>query len=355
MKRLFDPAAGTALVSSAAIALVMLFPGVEVYLKNRDYFSLSPSAALVWCVFSFLIFFAVCSAVLFVLRNTRAFDSVHACCWGVTVSFLLQYLCWSDFFPAGIAGMLPRRELLFFSGLHLVLLLAPPVGAVFLRRGIRRNAKKIAAAVVLTQIVSVVAVFCESRSQKYDFSEYSLSGKTKFEFGKKENVIFLVIDAMGERLCKEAFAEYPELRKSFADFVCFDRIVSPIPRTMYAVPAMLTGTDFPEKYDGSDRGHAEYVQRACRSETSLFTALKKDGFRREAYPLILQTISYGPDVIDNSVPVTRAVEKQSAVQIVDSVLERQIPFFARPLVEKYYYISTDHFVTPRDPELDSDG
>jgi len=355
MKRFFDPAAGTALVSSAAIALVMLFPGVEVYLKNRDYFSLSPFGALVWAALAFLIFFAAGSAVLFPLRNTRAFDSVHACCWGLTVSFLLQYLCWSDFFPAGIAEMLPPRELLFFAGLHLVLLLAPPVGAVLLRRGIRRNAKKIAAAVVLTQIVSVVSVFCESRSQKYDFTEYSLSEKTKFEFGKRGNVIFLVIDAMGERLCKEAFAEYPELRKSFADFVCFDRIVSPIPRTMYAVPAMLTGIEFPEKYDGSDKGHAEYVQRACRSETSLFTALKKDGFRCEGYPLILQTISYSPDVIDNSVPVTSAVEKQSAVQIVDSVLERQIPFFARPLVEKYYYIATDHFVTPRDPELDSDG
>ena len=269
---------------------------------------------------------------------------------------MLQYLFWSGFFPEQVGEDFFAPYILFPAAVHLVLLLLPPAAAVHFRRTVRKIAAQIASVIILTQLVSILGVCFDNRAQDYDFTEYTLSEEKKFEFGRKENVIVLVVDAMGERLCKEVMTQYPEVRELFRDFVCFDRMTSPIPRTMYAVPSILTGIGYPHVNGVPDEdGHAEYLKRACRAENSLFQGLKKRGFRVEGYPFMLQTISYGPDVIDNSVPISHQVEKHSAMEILDTALGRQIPFFVKPLLEEYYYFATDRFTTPRDPEAAVSG
>jgi len=356
MKNFLRSSTGAALLVPAAAACAILFPCAEVYLRNRAYFSLSLRAAAGFGATAFLVCFLAGAAVLLVLRRTRFFSAAAALFLGSCVSFLFQYLFWSGFFPEAPRDIVFAPYMLFLAAIHLILLLVPPATAVFFRRTVIRNASGIAAVIILTQLVSVACACFDSRTRNYDFTEHTLSEAKKFEFGRKENVIVLVVDAMGERLCKEVMAQYPEVRDLFRDFVCFDRMTSPIPRTMYAVPAILTGIAYPHVNGvADDNGHAGYLQRACRSENSLFQSLRKRGFRVEGYPFLLQTISYSPDVIDNSVPVSGQVEKHSAMEILDTAVSRQIPFFIKPFLEEYYYVATDRFTTPRDPETAASG
>ncbi len=351
MKQFFTSSSGTAFFTSSAVSCAMLFPCVEIYLKNRDFFSLSPWGALGFGLSGFLICFGLGFAVLFLLRKTRIFPAANAVFLGSGIALLSQYLYWSGFFPEQVFDDLFTPDMLTLIGFHLFFLLLPLALAIYFRNAVCRNAGKIALVIVLTQIAAIVGACWNSTAQNYDFTEYSISETTKFEFARDENVIVLVVDAMGERICKEALKNYPELQTLFQDFVCFDRMVSPIPRTMYAVPAILTGIEFPSQNgEADDDDHAEYLNRACRTENSLFQGLKRNGFRTEGYPFILQTISYSPEVIDNSTSVTYQAKKQSAIKILDAALNRQVPFFIKPLLEEYYYFATDQFVTPQDSE-----
>lgn len=352
MKPFFKSSAGTAFFTASAVACTLLFPCVEIYLRNRNFFSLSPWAALGFGLLSYLICCAGGFAVLFFLRNTRVFPATNAVFLGGGIAMLSQYLYWSEFFPERVLDDLLTPDMLILSGFHLFFLMLPLTVAFYFRRAFCRNAGKIALALALTQVVTIIVGCWNSTAQNYDFTEYSISEETKFEFARDENVIVLVVDAMGERICKEALEKYPELQTLFRDFICFDRMVSPIPRTMYAVPAILTGVEYPNQNGEADDGdHAEYLNRACRTEHSIFQALKKNGFRTEGYPFILQTISYSPDVIDNSTSITYQARKQSAIKILDAALNRQVPFFVKPLLEDYYYFATDQFVTPQDSSL----
>lgn len=349
MKAFFKSSAGTVFFTASAVACTLLFPCVEIYLRNRDFFSLSLWAALGFGLLGTLICFACGFAVLFFLRNTRVFPVANAIFLGGGIAMLSQYLYWSGFFPEQAFDNLLSPDMLILSGFHLLFLLLPLALVLYFRRAFCRNAGKIALVIMLTQVAAIIGGCWNSTAKNYDFTEYSISEETKFEFARDENVIVLVVDAMGERICKEALEKYPELQILFRDFICFDRMVSPIPRTMYAVPAILTGVEYPSQNgETDDSDHAEYLNRACRMENSIFQALKKNGFRTEGYPFILQTISYSPDVIDNSTPITHQVRKQSAIKILDAALNRQVPFFIKPLLEDYYYFATDQFVTPQD-------
>lgn len=356
MKQFFKSSFGTAFLTASAVAGAMLFSCVEIYLKNRDFFSLSPLGALGFGFAGYLICFAVGFTVLILLRNTRVFPVANAVFLGGGIALLSQYLYWSGFFPEQVFDDLFTPDMLMLIGFHILFLALPLMVAIYFFRAFYRNAGKIASVIVLTQIAAIIGACWNSRAQDYDFTEYSISEETKFEFARDENVIVLVVDAMGERICKEALEKYPELQTLFRDFVCFDRMISPIPRTMYAVPAILTGVEYPNQDGEVDDGdHAEYLNRACRAENSVFQGLRRNGFRTEGYPFILQTISYSPEVIDNSTSITYQAKKQSAIKILDAALNRQIPFFVKPLLEEYYYFATDQFVTPQDSESGVSG
>ncbi len=335
----------TALYTAAATASILVFPCVEIYLNNRNQFTLTGWSAAGfalsgWCIAALPVFLLLAAA-----GKARVFPAANSLVLAGGITFLLQYLCWSGFFPEVAYDDTPAGDMIVLAMFHLLFLALPLVPALLFRRWIHHHTGEIAAVIILTQAVAVFGPLAGSNAQAYDFHEYAVSEETKFCFARGENVIVLVVDAMGEDLCKEVMTRYPEVKTLFRDFTCFDRMTSPLPKTMYAVPAILTGVEF----DNSD-DHARYLNQACRSENSLFRALKEAGYRTEGYPFILQTISFNPEVIDNSIPITGRVKKQSVIKIVDAALNRQLPFFLKPLLEEYYYLATDHFVTPRDPE-----
>lgn len=250
---------------------------------------------------------------------------------GGACSMLLQYHLCADFFGDNYSTIELGGDYLLLLGCHLLLLLLPVVLAVWQRERCFKWRVRLTLIFCLTQLVYVSSCFLrrEPVSDHYDFKEYTFSEKEKFAFGSGENIIIAVVDCMGERLFKQTLAKYPELKSSFRDFICFDNMQSPLPRTMYAVPALLTGQEFPadEKGNPADDDHGVYLSRAYREENSLFRLARKKGFRVEGYPFILQTISYAPDVIDNSEEISEEVRKDSVKKIFEVMALRLVPGF----------------------------
>ena len=343
-RRAFSPAPALAL--SGALTL----PALTVFIGNLNQFTLSPGrgigAALGFFCGTALLFMLP----LFFCRGKWSCPWIAAGMLGTAASCALQYLVLGELFlkdwPDG-SGFQPDMILLAVS--HLFCLLLPVGAALLFRNFCVRHGGKLAA--VLLMVLGTPAAelfFTREKAAAYDFREYTFSEEGKFTFGRRENIILLVVDAMGERTAKEVLTKYPELRESLRDFTCFDRMTSPIPRTMFAVPAMLTGKLFRNVSPGSEEAfrlsregadgdeHAEYLNTAFRSPGSLTSICRAAGCRVEGYPLILQCLSLAPEVIDNSVPVTDEVRGTSFRRIMEIVLDRQIPFFLKPLLERFY-------------------
>jgi len=370
----------TALATACAVSSALVFPYVEVYCRNRDFTALTLPAALGFAAAGFLLTAAPLMLLLLAAARFRKLAAANALIFGFGLTVLLNYLAWSRYFPARVEDGFFSSDYLLLAGVHLFLLLAVPVLAFLWRQRLLNWNSQIALIVILTEIAATAAVAVSSRDPGYDFVEYSLAEDGKFTFAREENVIVIVVDAMGEALVKEVMAQYPELYGTLRDFVCFDRMESPIPCTAYAVPMLLTGVEYPHpvvphaakaaesavraassaasgeegsEKDGEDEAsalHAAYLASACRTEHSIFQGLRRHGFRIEGYPFILQTISYSPEVIDNAVPVDYQARKRSAVTIFDAALDRQVPFFLKPLLKNISCFAADHFVKPQTPD-----
>ncbi len=341
------------LPASLAVAGSLLLPSIAVYAANRDQFALSTTTAGGIFLTGMLGLTLGAGGILWLFRGEKWFRMANAAAFALCVNLFLQYHCWSNFFTVSDPASPVSSDLLILFIAHVVFLAAPLAVAIIFRAFIARHSWQLATVILLSQMAGVIPFCLDRRNSDYDFLEYTFSDQDKFTFGSEENIIILVVDAMGENICKQVLEQYPEVRTALRDFTGFDRMTSPIPRTMYAVPALLTGVNFPCGLNGEpgNDDHAEYLNRACRSENSLFTALKQKGFRTEGYPFILQTISYAPEVIDNSIPLNYRIQEQSLLKLFDTVLARQVPGFLHPYLQNIYYIATEPFVTPAETPM----
>ncbi|MBR0458199.1 MAG: hypothetical protein IJJ26_03085 [Victivallales bacterium] len=316
---------------ACAVAAVVVSPGVFLFLNNRDQFTLSPVGMLVLSVLVFAGITALWGIPLILLRNWR-----HARKWTVftlasSIALLLQCQFSSSFFNGSAPVEVDFYVVLIYL-LQFALVAAPFVLAYFVRHWLFQNAIRVTSIIVLCQLAMIGATLFRPNSSvsEYDFHDYSFSEVGKFTFASEKNLIVLVVDCMGEQLFKEMARNYPEILETFRDFTCFDHITSPLPRTMYAVPAMLTGINFPRTADGQPdetASHGAYLREACRAETSLFRLCREAGWHREGYPFIMQTISYAPEVINNSTANGFAEQQYSAWKILQMTFPKFIPDF----------------------------
>ena len=350
-----------------AVASALTCPALAILAGNRNQFTLSLAegaflALLFFCAVSFT--FAL---PLFLCRKKKILPGLSAAFLGISAMLTLQYALLPEIFLKEWPGKGFEPEELLLGACHLLCLSIPLVLALVFRRKLHRHAGKIACVLILTQAVPVAEMLFSGENEvKYDFQEYTFSEKEKFTFGARNNVILLVVDAMGERTAKKTLKAFPELRESLRDFTGFDRIESPLPKTMFAVPAMLTGQlfddaaetakvlDDPAEYH-PDAKHARYLDRVCRGETSLLKLFREHNYRVEGYPLIMQCIPLAPDVIDNSIPITSKVRKASLRRIAEMVLDRQVPFILKPLTTRLMPPAEEPFLAAAPGDADEDG
>ena len=340
----------TLFVSAAVPGSIAVTPWLGMFLYNRNCFTLTLPGALLVAGAAFCVITLLSAALLWAVDLCRWKERLRALFTGLSAAAIVQYYGCYDAFDKELLHSLLWMDALLFCGVYLLLLGAPVFLALWQTQRCYKWRLKIALVLLLTQLVSLgyACISSPPVGEAYDFREYSFSEKDKFTFGSKENIIVLVVDCMGERLLKEVLVKYPGTAEIFRDFTCFDRMTSPLPKTMYAVPALLTGINFPrnEKGEPSDDDHAEYLNRVCREESSLLKLARSKGFRTEGYPFILQTISYAPDVIDNSQVITQEVKKESVEKITEIVLSRFIPAFLKGFLGDGFVSEPLPFVTP---------
>ena len=319
---------------SCALSAMLFSLGLVIYFNNPIHFNIGPAFLLTSFAIVMAASIIVFASLLVAFHKIAPASSLAiglACC----VNIFLQYHEWSSLFVDHGVPYSFSWDFLLLSSVHGLLLAIPIVVACFFRNFCAHNAVKLSWIIIFSQAVVVANAMVHYKEPAYDFKQYTFSEKEKFTFGSQENIIIMVVDCMGEGICKEVLDKYPELKESLHDFVCFDRMISPLPWTMYAVPAMISGINFPRKdyRIPSDDDHPAYLANVCTGDSSLFTALKKKGFRTEGYPFLLPVISYSPDVLDNSILLYLTRRKESLLKIGDELFYKLCPFFLSPLFD----------------------
>ena len=350
-----------------AVASALTFPALAILAGNRNQFTLNIWQGALLALLFFCAVSGICAVPLFLCRKKKILPGLNAALLGISAMLTWQYTLLPEIFLKDWPGKGYEIEELLLGACHLLCLSLPLVLALIFRRQCHRHAGKVACVLILTQAVPVVEMlFSSENAAEYDYQEYTFSEKEKFTFGTRNNVILLVVDAMGERTAKRMLNAFPELREALRDFTCFDKIESPLPKTMFAVPAMLTGKLFVDAKETAkvfsnpaayvpDAKHAHYLDRVCRGESSLLKLFREHRYRVEGYPLIMQCIPLAPDVIDNSIPITPEIRKASLRRIAEMVLDRQVPFILKPLAARILPPTEEPFLAAVPGDSDEDG
>lgn len=345
------------LLACAAVS-VLVFPVVCVFYANNEQFALKNFYVSCISFLLFLLLSAFFSGIFFAVSKSKHYEKIHAFIIGTAISLIIQYHFSAQYFPDYTKSPQDFTDRIILFVCHLALQIFPLVLAYIFRKKLLKFSGKTSLIILLTQCtyLGVMLSAAASEQKDYDFEEYSFSEKDKFTFGNKENVILLVIDAMGRDIAFEMLEKYSELNDILKDFVCFDNIASPVPWTIYAVPSMLSGIEFPHDQDGNpltgQEDHSEYLKKVCRDKNSVFQGLKRHKFRTEGYPFVLQTISYAPDVIDNSVPVTKKIQLQSIMKLLSETAKEMTIF---PLRKFLFDENELDFVQPASENSEIDG
>lgn len=335
--------------ASVSVVFSLFLSGLAIYCKNSGEFTFR---------FSSLFFVTFAGAVILtfllalpqlLLWKWKYFPVLNA------LILALGYVIWLQ--NTYLAGMFPEFTppfsewefpIFLFGSINLVIFALPFLLAVLFHRWCSSHCGKLCAIILIAQLIPMFFLLLKYTPPKYDFYEYSVQEKDKFQFAAHENVVIVVVDCMSEFLFKNVLKKASEIGELFQDFTCFDGIVSgTIPQTVYAVPALLTGVEYSNQENTPWKGdHGEYLKLAFHSEKSLFRAFKKAGFRCEAYPYVLQTVSYNSELIDNV--VSRTDNSRSIHMFFDVFLFKQTPYFAKSLLADSSLSLTDLFVNPAD-------
>ena len=340
-----------AIMASLLLATTVFVPTLELYCQNSSEFTFRLSHVLPGVLLGWAALTLVTAAVQWPFRNKRYFSVLNAGVIGLAFTIWIQYLFHTKIILVS-NNILPEYSghILPIMLLGALLVLIPVALTLWKHAWFSANAVKLSVIAIITQIVPLGYHFLTNPRGDYTHYDFTVSEKNKYVFGKDSNVLVIVVDSMGEALFKEVLNEFPELRESFKDFTCFDRMVSPIPHTTFAVPAMLTGIAYSEK-SAPDLGakHADYINTACHDQHSLFSELGRAGYVREGYPYVLQTIAYSPDLLENA--IDRQSHSRSWHTFIDIWLSNITPLILQPLLGRPYLALTDRFVAPGEEVL----
>ncbi|OQA77271.1 MAG: hypothetical protein BWY31_04504 [Lentisphaerae bacterium ADurb.Bin242] len=335
--------------ASFSVAFSLLLSGLTLYYKNSGEFTFRFSSLTLVILLGTLAVTALLALPQLLLRKWKYFSLLNALILALGYVIWLQNTYWSEFFPDYMPPLSDMElPVVFLWGFNVFLYLLPLVPAVVFHRWCSAHCGKLCAIILTAQMVPLFFLLVNYSPPKYDFYEYSIQEKDKFNFASRENVVIVVVDCMSEFLFKRLLKKSPEIGDLFQDFTCFDGIVSgTIPQTIYAVPALLTGVEYSSQENTPWKGdHGEYLQFAFLSEKSLFRNFKKAGFRCEAYPYALQAVSYNKDLMDNVVPRTN---NSSSFRMFSGVFFlKLVPYFAKALLADSDFSLNHLFVGPGD-------
>ena len=313
--------------------LALVLPAVTIFVNNYRFFTFGPSHLAMLLLTAGM----VVALALFGVLSLTCRWRIHPAVQLFFVGFIV--LCWiqSNFFATSMPS-LPDEPIemskltRWFCWLELTVFTIVICVVVFFRRVLLRNITRVFAAIIIYYCIAIVVESIKYQPPEIDSILFTFEEKHKFTFAAQENVILIVVDCMGRKLFHDTVTKYPELNHSLKDFIRLDNMQSPLPRTMGAVPAMITGVEFEygEEEFGSKK-HEAYLLDAYKSPKSIINRLKSKQFRCEAYPYMPYLVPCADKYFDN---VIRRVRNDKAEKILrDAWCIRMTPFFFQMLLD----------------------
>ena len=314
------------------LSLVLIAPCITIYTYNPIYFSFDLlHLGIVLALLSLLCSFMTCT----LLACAGSWRHIRK------LEFAILALCVLAWMQGGyFATVLPTTPVavefggnLFWLSFKQIAIFAVVIGAMlFFRKFIFKHIMQVLLFIILCQTASIGATI-------YRFPSYSFSSiyrncfeeNNKFTFAYRENVLLVVVDCLGNKLFKDEIKKYPELEGLFKDFTCLDGMRSPVPRTMAAVPAMLTGIGFQysEAELGDDVLYPQYLHHAFLENQTLMHRLKSEGFRCEGYQFMPNIALATETCFDNVIP--RLKHNASDRMMFKVWCQRMMPYFMHSL------------------------
>ncbi len=355
-----ETAAGTGSILKIVLVSLLLgssivTPGLILYLRNSSEFTFR-LAPLLLCLGGLWTMIALAAAAIqYPLRRTRYFEWVHAGLLSLALTIYLQSAFFTLVFSVDAEDtVLPDSGMALIALLDFVLLAAPVVLALIYRKPITHSSVKLTVIVLLSQFSPLAWELLVYQPTNYDYYDNAVDSTDKFTFANRENIILVMVDAMSEVSLKKALNFSPRLSEALKDFSCFDRLESPIPQTRFAVPSMISGQEFPATLSREDDNiHLAYLKTSSVGPDSLIVNLKKEGYRMEGYPFLLQTINYNPKFWDNI--VARVNSSRSIGQFLDVWFYQITPFALKYCFAQQFLSFRDHFVTPSSEQTNFPG
>ena len=288
----------------ARVAGSLLLPGIDLYCCNAGELNFRLSEFL-----PFLLGLTVLLALLLTMLQLvfrRFFTVVNAGMIGIGLLIWVQTTFLMNDFGV-VDGAMPDWEgLEFFVVLELIVLVAVFAAVVWQRRRCSAHGAQIALVVLSAQLVPVGVHLKQSYAEEYSNHSYSLDSRDMFRFARRDNVVLILMDAVGREVFQRVLESHPDVEEIFQDFSCFIRTVSPTPLTRFAVPGLLTGMTYDGNYvDAANEEHNAFLRKSAFSPGSLWRTLGAAGYRREAYPFVVPTVWLDPALVDNLEPWKR--------------------------------------------------
>ena len=344
---------------SGLLAFLVFMSALTIYLGNlRDYTFTIQQLAVVAGAFSFGIWACVFLLLACFFRS-KIFSSVllavlaFALCLWVQGSFLLWPLG-GDNTTIHTFAMHP-----VFGALELVIF-----GLIFwlvfhFRLFSERKTASLAGIVVFTQILAILPALSAYRESSLDRLLY-IYPHVKDQIHRvsdQPNLFIILADSMERNYFQAAWeSAEPEMNAVLKDFEYFPHFLSLYPQTFYAVPTLLSGSDYfdrTKKWDVNktvfeqteenyfSQSYRDSIDRMYTEPNALLPNLEKAGFRCEVYPLCgtavylpgdlksVSNLNYDEDQKEKSrfLSLRVLVEK-----IIPHALYRMSPLITKPVV-----------------------
>ncbi len=300
--RRIPPCVWSAVGGGALVAGSLLLPGIELYCTNAGELNFRLSRFLPFLLSLTGLLALLLSMLQLAFR--RFFTVVNAAVIGCGLMIWVQTTFLQNDFGV-VDGAAPTWEgLEFFVVLELLVLLAVFAGVLWQRRWCSAHGAQIALVVLLAQLVPVVMQVKRNSTEDYRNHSYCLTGDELCRFAPHDNVVLILMDAVGREMFQRVLASHPDVEDIFQDFNCFIRTISPTPLTRFAVPGLLSGVTYTGNYgEATNEEHNAYLRESAFSSGSLWRTLGAAGYRREAYPFVVPTVWLDPALVDNLKPL----------------------------------------------------
>ena len=235
---------------------------------------------------------------------------------------------WEDYTTYGVIN----------TGIWALCIALPFIASFILKKykdKISINTAIVIASLFLTAIQIPALISQYITYQPNESANLKISSENMFEISPKENIIYIVLDAMDEEYFADYMEKHPEYKETLKGFVHFDNTLASGAKTLIAIPSMYTG--HPYMRQGT---YTEYLNEVWGGDNA-FSLLKDAGYTVRIYADTLMYNEAAVAFVDNFVMDKGQVSSYKT--LLKKVYKLDLYKFAPHFMKKRFWFNTGEF------------